>query len=56
MISLIAFVVGAVWGGYVGRKRGGNLLDILQYAVAHGILFALLSVAAYVLAGRMNWI
>lgn len=56
MISLIAFLLGAIWGAFVARKRGGNWLDVLQYAVAHGILFALVAVIGYVLAGRMNWI
>jgi len=56
MISLIAFVLGAIWGVFVARKRGGNRLDMLQYAAAHGILFALVAVVAFVLAGRMDWI
>ena len=41
MISLIAFVLGATWGAFVARKRGGNRLDILQYAAVHGIALAL---------------
>jgi len=56
MVSLFAFFLGAVWGGFVGFKRGGNRLDIVQYAVAHGILFALVAIIAIVVASRMSWI
>mgnify|MGYP007011827077 FL=1 len=43
MLTLLGFVSGALWGAYLARKRGGNPLDILQYAAGFGIAFALLA-------------
>jgi hypothetical protein len=51
MLSLIAFVIGAIWGAYVARKRGGNRLDIAQYALVHGIIFAILALIGFVIFG-----
>jgi hypothetical protein len=49
MIGLVAFVLGALWGAYVARKRGGNRLDVLQYAAVHGIILALVAIVVTVI-------
>ena len=41
MIVLAGLVLGAALGGYTARKRGGNKLDIAQYAAGFGIAFML---------------
>ncbi len=42
MIVLIAAVLGVVVGLSRAKARGGNRLDMAQYAAVHGIIFALL--------------
>ena len=56
MAGLIGFLLGASWGAFVARRRGGNRLDILQYAAVHGLLLALLAYIASVFAIRMDWV
>lgn len=43
MILPIAFILGAIIGWTRASKRGGNRLDKLQYAAAHGIALLLLA-------------
>jgi len=42
MIAVFGFTIGAGWGVFLARKRGGNRLDMLQYGASLGIAFALL--------------
>lgn len=42
MIVLIAFIIGATGGALRARSRGGNRLDIAQYAGVYGIVFAII--------------
>lgn len=39
----IAALIGAVLGGYRARKRGGEILDILQYGFGHAMAFGLVT-------------
>ncbi len=41
MITIVAMLLGAVWGGFIARRRKGNRADIAQYAAGFGIAFAL---------------
>jgi hypothetical protein len=43
MFVVPAFFIGAIIGWIRAGKRGGNRLDKLQYAVAHGIALFLLT-------------
>jgi hypothetical protein len=52
MIVLISALAGAIWGGYVAKKRGGNRLDMAQYAAGFGILFALLGLVVTIVISR----
>ena len=52
MIILFSAAFGAVWGGLVARRRGGNRLDIAQYAGGFGILFAILGLAVTIYIAR----
>lgn len=49
MLVLAGFVGGAIWGGYLARRRKGNRLDMLQYATSFGIAFGLLAFFASVI-------
>ncbi len=53
MIVLAGLVAGAVWGGLTARRRGGNRLDIAQYAAVGGIAGGLLGLFAAIAIERM---
>jgi hypothetical protein len=53
MIVIVAFLLGALWGGYLARRRKGSRLDIVQYAVAFGIAFAIAGLILTVIVERM---
>ena len=53
MIVIVSFLLGALWGGFLARRRNGNRLDIAQYAVAFGLAFAILGLFATVIFERM---
>lgn len=42
MITIVAMLLGAVWGGTLAKRRKGNRADIAQYAVVFAIAFGLL--------------
>jgi hypothetical protein len=52
MIVLVLAVIGAVTGAVTARRRGGNRLDMAQYAAGFGIAFALIGLFATVMIGR----
>ena len=43
MLSLIGGLLGALWGAWLAHKRGGNGMDIAQYAVGYGIFWTIIS-------------
>lgn len=53
MIVLAGFILGATGGALRARKDGGKPLDMLQYAAAYGILFALVGLFVTIVIGRM---
>ncbi|MGY6411165.1 MAG: hypothetical protein ACXIUV_09105 [Alkalilacustris sp.] len=53
MIVLAGLVLGAVWGGWSARKRGGNRLDIAQYAAVGGIAGGIVGLFAAIALERM---
>ena len=53
MIVLLALFLGAGFGAWRARKRGGNRLDMAQYAAAHGIAFALAGLLLTLVIGRL---
>ena len=53
MIVILAFLIGALWGGFLARRRNGSRLDIAQYAVAFGIAFAIGGLILTVIVERM---
>lgn len=55
MPSIIAVIIGALWGAFVAKKRGGNLLDVLQYAAAHGLIFGVLTLIGSLIVVQAGW-
>jgi len=53
MLVIVGAIGGAIWGGYLARRRRGNHLDILQYAVASAIAFGLVALFASILLSRV---
>ncbi|WP_176440984.1 hypothetical protein [Oceanicola sp. 22II-s10i] len=41
MLVIIGVVLGAAWGGWRAKARGGKRADILQYAAVHALIFAI---------------
>ena len=52
MLVIMGAVGGAIWGGYLARRRKGKRLDILQYAVASAIAFGLVALFATIVLSR----
>lgn len=52
MLALIALPIGAIWGAFLAKKRGGNRLDMLQYAAGFAIAFFLLTVVLSIAFAR----
>lgn len=47
-LFLAAFILGCLIGWYRAAKRGGTIGDRVQYALAHGIPIALLTLAVLI--------
>ena len=56
MIMIAALILGAILGAWRARKKQGTKLDILQYAAAHGIAFAVVAMFLSVAIGWLNWV
>ena len=54
MLVIVGAIGGAIWGGYLARRRKGNRLDMLQYATSFGIAFGLLAFFASVILLRIT--
>ena len=52
MIVIAAALVGALIGGFTARKRGGNRLDMAQYAAGYALAFVVVGMIATVLIDR----
>lgn len=53
MIVIGGLILGAVIGALTAKRRGGKMLDILQYAAGYGIAFTLLGLFATIFIDRM---
>jgi hypothetical protein len=53
MLILVAFVLGCALGWFRAARRGGGTPDRIQYALAHGIPAALITLAAITIYARL---
>ena len=53
MIVIVAALVGAIIGGLTARKRGGNRLDIAQYAAGYALAFTVVGLISTVVIDRI---
>ncbi len=49
MLPLIGGLGGVAWGLWLAKKRGGNRMDLAQYAAGYGILWAILGLIASII-------
>ena len=56
MLVVTAFVLGCAIGWLRAARRGGDLRDRIQYALAHGIPLTLLTLFALVIGARLGWL
>ncbi len=52
MLVIGGFVIGALWGGFSARRRGGRPADIAQYAAVYGIILGILGLFATIIIHR----
>lgn len=53
MITLVFALAGALIGGWTAKKRGGNGLDIAQYAAGYAMAFAVIGLFVSVFLMRV---
>lgn len=53
MIVVAGFLGGGVWGALQARRRKGSRLDMAQYAVGYGTLFALIGLFVTIALARL---
>ncbi len=53
MIVITGFILGAIYGGLLARKRKGKPLDILQYTVIYGLIGTLIGLFGTILLHRV---
>ncbi len=56
MLVAIAFGLGFGLGWVRAARRGGGVPDRIQYALAHGIPAALITLVAVTVGARMGWL
>ncbi|WP_298677931.1 hypothetical protein [uncultured Lentibacter sp.] len=53
MIVTLGFVIGAIGGALLARKKNGNRLDMVQHAAVLGVICALVALFLNILILRM---
>jgi hypothetical protein len=56
MLIGIAFGLGCALGWVRAARAGGGVPDRIQYALAHGIPAALITLVAVTVGARMGWL
>lgn len=52
-LALTGFILGALWGAWRARNRRGKTADMVQWALVHGLILAMLGLLAAILIVRM---
>lgn len=52
MITYLFMVIGAIGGALRAKKRGGNRLDMAQYAAIYGMIFGLIGLFVAIILAR----
>lgn len=51
---LLGILIGVAYGIWRAKNRGGNRLDMAQWATVHAIIFGLVGLALTILVGQMG--
>ncbi len=52
MIVIAGLVLGVLTGTFTAKRRGGKMLDVLQYGAVYGIAFCLVGVFVTIVLER----
>ena len=52
MIIIAALILGAAYGAFSAKRRGGNKLDMLQYAAVYALIYGLVGVVVTIVLAR----
>ena len=52
MIVFAFAILGALWGIFLAKRRGGNRLDMAQYAAVMALIFTVVSVLLTIILQR----
>lgn len=52
MLVIAGALGGALWGGYLAKKRGGLKKDVAQYAIGFAILWSVIGLIATLVIDR----
>lgn len=53
MLVILGALGGALWGGYLAKKRGGKAADIAQYAASYAIALSLAGLFVTIVVERL---
>ena len=53
-MPLLGILIGAAFGAWRAKRRGGNRLDMAQWGAAYAILFGLAGLILAILLGRLG--
>ncbi len=54
MIVILFFFVGAAFGAFRAKRRGGNRLDMAQYGATYAMILAVIGLFITIFIGRMG--
>ncbi|MGB8622639.1 MAG: hypothetical protein WCD16_07460 [Paracoccaceae bacterium] len=54
MIVIAGVIAGALWGGYLAKRRNGKGFDIAQYAAGYAIAFGLVATILTIALARLG--
>lgn len=53
-MPLVGILIGAAFGAWRARRRGGNRLDMAQWGAVYAIVFGLAGLMLAILLGRLG--
>lgn len=53
MIVIAGILLGALWGGWLAKRRKGKAADIAQYAAVYGIAFGIIGMFVTIFVERL---
>jgi hypothetical protein len=54
MLTLVGIVIGALFGAWRAKRRGGNRLDVAQWGAVYAILFGLAGLILAIALARVG--